>query len=434
MEVLADAKEEECASTSMSTQSAPLQRLAGADAEATTTSNEECNSATTNNNNNNSDDGSVVGDVSKPLFPAFFYKMRLEGKELVSMNKPNKETVAAWRKAGQLALSSAQTNLQTLAHSFIPGENAAATTTTTVLCTPFGTGTLLEYRESTETYVVQLSFGGILYTQKVPEPSSETPQQRQKQLFVLPFMQRKKRKTRTAVELNQEFVQWEETRRQEMIQECQRWGIPYTDKTQHQCFACLMAKAQQREQSTTTTTNTKTNTAFFSNEQGQPRFPRLFKLRQSGQELVTQNKHHVMPDINRCLLCVTPTCAQHSSPAFRKENVALCLDCVQHLECRDSIMMQDNSTTTLTLSISNVIAELEEKTRHLQDLYGRALLLLQYCQPFMETTAQQLDQQTKQHNEIAGVGGSSVGIVSGIMGVAAACTSESFTFCYPYYY
>ena len=94
-------------------------------------------------------------------------------------------------------------------------------------------------------------------------------------------------------------------------------------------------------------------------------------------------------------------------------------------------MMQDNSTATLTLSISSVIADVEEQTRHLQDLYGRALLLLQYCQPFMETTAQQLDQQTKQHNEIAGVGGSSVGIVSGVLGVAAACTSKSFTFLCP---
>ena len=38
--------------------------------------------------------------------------------------------------------------------------------------------------------------------------------------------------------------------------------------------------------------------------------------------------------------------------------------------------------------------------------------------------AEQLEAQTKQHNEIAGVGGSSVGLASGILGVAAACTSK----------
>lgn len=428
MEVIADAKEGEHASASTSTQqSASLQPVG--DADTTTTFNEvdgnvsvEATSPTTTSS------GSAVGDVSKPLFPAFFYKISLEGRELVAISKPNKETVAAWKKAGQQALSSAQTNLQSLAHSLIPGE--IADTAATVVRTPFGTGTLLEYRESTETYVVQLSFGGILYTQNLPaEPSSNIQRrQRQKQLLGLPFMQKKEKKARTVIELNQEFLQWEETRRQEMEQECQRWGIPYTENTQHQCFACLLAKAKQQEQQQSqSTTNIITTNAFFSNGQGQPRFPRLYKLRQSGQELVSQNKHHVMPEINRCLLCVTPACSQHSSSAFRKENVALCLECVQHLECRDLIMMEDNTTAT-TSSATSVISDLEEQTQNLQDLYVRALLLLQYCQPYMETTAQQLDQQTKQHNEIAGVGGSSAGLVSGVLGVAAACTSKSYSF------
>lgn len=66
---------------------------------------------------------------------------------------------------------------------------------------------------------------------------------------------------------------------------------------------------------------------------------------------------------------------------------------------------------------------MQDATDKLCDLYQRAMILLQYCAPYMEPTAVQLEAQTKQHNEIAGVGGSSAGLASGILGVAAACTS-----------
>ena len=81
--------------------------------------------------------------------------------------------------------------------------------------------------------------------------------------------------------------------------------------------------------------------------------------------------------------------------------------------------MEHNRYATATLP-----AQVEAETERLCDLYGRALLLLQYTAQYMLETAQQLEAQTKQHNEIAGVGGSSVGLASGILGVAAACTSK----------
>lgn len=370
----------------------------------TTTTLKTCNGS--EEANSSSTDGLFHSAHGKPRFP-LLYKMRREGEELVAASKPKEETIAAWKQASQQAMSLAQTNLQSLAQSLRPGEsdNAAAAAAASAVRTPFGMGTLLEYRESTETYVVQLSFGGILYTKNVPETSSFLAKEAEDGRTFF-FAKKNKRKAKTVLELNETFLQWEETRRQEIQQECQRWGIPYTDKTQHQCFACLLTKAKQQQQPNAVSAGT----ALFANAQGQPRFPRLFKLRQSGQELVAQSRHQVQDD--PCLLCGTRTCAQHSSSAFRKENVSLCLDCVQNLECGEFT------------SESNIF-DLEERTRHLQELYGRALLLLTFCKPYMETTAQQLEEQTKQHNEIAGIGGSSAGLVSGVLGVAAACVSKS---------
>ena len=90
----------------------------------------------------------------------------------------------------------------------------------------------------------------------------------------------------------------------------------------------------------------------------------------------------------------------------------MCMSCVEYLE-------YDFATARLP-------QELELHTRHIVDLYGRALLLLQYCSQFMLETAISLEATTKQHNEI-GVGSCSAGLVSGVLGVAAA----SFIFTSP---
>ena len=136
--------------------------------------------------------------------------------------------------------------------------------------------------------------------------------------------------------------------------------------------------------------------------------------------MVKENTQHLTSAIKAakkkqspCLLCATMCCSQHSSPAFAKESVTLCLECVQTVE--------RNTYASATLP-----ADLQAQVSRLVDLYQRALGLLQFCAPYMLSTAQELQAQTKQHNEIAGVGGSSVGLASGLLGVAAACTSTCF--------
>jgi len=54
------------------------------------------------------------------------------------------------------------------------------------------------------------------------------------------------------------------------------------------------------------------------------------------------------------------------------------------------------------------------------DLYDRALLLLNYSSQFIDEIADRLEDSTERHNKV-GVGSSSVGLVSGALGVVAAC-------------
>ena len=311
----------------------------------------------------------------KPLFP-MLYKMRREGREFLGQSSQqiaatiNNQDMTAWKEASQKALSSAHTNIKVFARSLSNPNDSSES-----VRTPYGVGRVVEYRELSATYVVDLSFG-TLYTQDAPT-TRRTPN--------------KKKKAKTALELNDTFMQWEETRRQELQVECARLGIPYTDESVQKCFACLKSPPAASKPA-------------LSDGQGNPLFPRLYRLRQSGGDMMANKVSTDSP----CLLCGAMTCGKHSSPAFRKEGIYVCMDCLESLEF-------DFETASLP-------EELKERTEHLVDLYGRATLLLQYCSQFMLATADNLEQNTKQHNEIAGVGGSGAGLVSGVLGVAAACS------------
>ena len=341
------------------------------------------------------------------------------------------------KQASRQALSTANRSLSTAHNSLQKGwEQAQRTMTSSIKAdatesdprqagaavqTPYGTGMVQEFRANTSTFVVRLESGGLLYTQEVPTivPSDDdqTTASLSSSLFT-PFASinssnnKKTTKAKTVLELNETFLQWEKTRHQHVAQECERLGIPFTEQTKHQCFACLKQDAQQHQQPNTNNEK-RPSTALLADAQGKPLFPRLYKLRQSGRELVAENTQHVKKAVAAkeapCLLCAAVCCGKHSSAAFRKENVTLCLECVSQVE--------SNAYQTVSSPL-----ELEQETQRLLDLYQRACILLQYCAPYMLTTAEQLEAQTKQHNEIAGVGGSSVGLASGILGVAAACT------------
>lgn len=337
----------------------------------------------------------------KPLFP-LLYSMRQD------------ERFGAMKQASQHAFSVAQSGLQRgfkVAQSKLMATEEEqdlndASSEDVQVKTSFGKGTLVEFRETTGTYVVKLSSGGILYTKDQPTrlvTKQKTPKE-SRSLFTFS----KKKRGKTVLEINETYIEWEKARQKEIEKECQQLNIPYTEETKNKCFTCLKEDALKPK------TAPKPSSALFSNSEGKPMFPLLYKLRQSGQDVVKENTQHVRSAVTAsespCLLCASVCCSKHSSAAFRKQGVTLCLNCVAQLE--------DNNHEKAKLP-----RDVELETQRLVDLYGRALLLLQYCTPFIIPTADQLEQQTKQHNEIAGVGGSSAGLASGVLGVIAAATS-----------
>mmetsp|Transcript_17070 Transcript_17070/g.32395 ORF Transcript_17070/g.32395 Transcript_17070/m.32395 type:complete len:718 (-) Transcript_17070:485-2638(-) len=367
-----------------------------------TTSSKETSARTTTTTTTSSSSATGGAAVSffqdeqgKPRFPLLY-----------NMRRPD-ATFAAVKHAGKQAFSVAQTGLQKgfeMAQSKLteqPVDKAAANKDQ--VNTSFGKGTLMEFRQSTETYVVKLSSGGILYTKDKPTPIKKPVEANRSSLFT----NTKKKRTKTVLELNATFMEWEKAKQEEVEKECQQLNIHYTEETKHKCFTCLKEEALKPKAAA------QPSSALFSDSQGKPMFPRLYKWRQSGEELVKENTKHVKSVVSGtespCLLCASVCCSKHSSAAFRKEGVTLCLICVQQLE--------ENNHEKAKLP-----QDVELETQRLVDIYGRALLLLQYCTTYMLPTADKLEQQTKQHNEIAGVGGSSVGLASGVLGVMAAAT------------
>jgi hypothetical protein len=326
------------------------------------------------------DDSALLKDSKgSPIFP-MFYKMRMESREFLDQSSQQissavKQKNKQWKVSEKV--SSVITKSQTNIKSAIAQSRSKSEDDDSFIRTSFGLAKLLEYRESTGTYVLEISFG-TLYTQQTPKRITK-----------------KKCKATSALELNAAYEMWEKQRRLQLQHECARLNIPFCEETtMHTCVACLG------------TPKPESKPVLLANAQGTPRFPRLFKLRQNGADMMSARARK-KPD-TACLLCGSMTCAQHSSAKFRKEGITVCMTCVDHLE-------YDFTAST------DLPEELENRCKSLVNLYSRAVLLLQYFSQFMMETANSLEQNTKQHNEI-GVGGSSAGLVSGVLGVAAACT------------
>eukprot|EP00980_Cylindrotheca_fusiformis_P028295 scaffold22589_cov138-Cylindrotheca_fusiformis.AAC.58 len=114
---------------------------------------------------------------------------------------------------------------------------------------------------------------------------------------------------------------------------------------------------------------------------------------------------------NPCLICASPSCPDHSSASFRKDGITLCLKCERLFEL-DFIV--------------NCVNEPDPQIRakhidHMVDCYDRCLLLLKYSARFMEDIAKTLEESKEKQNKI-GLGSSGVGVLSGVLGIAAAAT------------
>jgi len=228
-----------------------------------------------------------------------------------------------------------------------------------VVATPYGFGTLTNTRDNV--HELRLPFGRLYAHRSSIEgysPDHET----------LEDINAKK-----AMKLNEAYEALETMRRANFELKCQEIGI---SANHHECSTCVVEEAGK-----------------------EIRFPRINKF-------VKDQKSKPIP----CLACATPTCIKHSSESFRLENITVCNSC-------EKVFHLDFMLDCITLQHEQRL----EKLNHLADMYDRTGLLLTYSCQYIDDIADALDTTKKVRNHI-NVGGSSAGIVSGVLGVAAACT------------
>lgn len=112
-----------------------------------------------------------------------------------------------------------------------------------------------------------------------------------------------------------------------------------------------------------------------------------------------------------CLICASPSCPTHSSASFRKEGITLCLKCERLFEL-DFIVD--------CVSTSDSI-ERAWRVNYMIDCYDRCMLLLNYSRQFVLQIAASLKDQREKQDKI-GLASSSVGVLSGVLGIAAAAS------------
>eukprot|EP00532_Pseudo-nitzschia_australis_P004729 CAMPEP_0168182598 /NCGR_PEP_ID=MMETSP0139_2-20121125/11979_1 /TAXON_ID=44445 /ORGANISM="Pseudo-nitzschia australis, Strain 10249 10 AB" /LENGTH=1044 /DNA_ID=CAMNT_0008103539 /DNA_START=194 /DNA_END=3328 /DNA_ORIENTATION=- len=112
-----------------------------------------------------------------------------------------------------------------------------------------------------------------------------------------------------------------------------------------------------------------------------------------------------------CLICASPSCPSHSSAIFRKENITLCLKCERLFELDfivDCVSCSDDTQRS-------------ERIDYMIDCYDRCMLLLKYSKHFVKHIAASLEDQKGKQDKI-GLASSSVGVLSGVLGIAAAAS------------
>jgi hypothetical protein len=275
----------------------------------------------------------------------------------------------------------------------------------------YGCGKVVAYRGTDGMYVVKLKSNGdhvdgcdfaTLYS---------------KEIHVLSAAEKQEISKNTIMELNDAYQSMEKMRRLNLEMECFEVGIKEVDF--EQCTTCLMTKTQEasrfpRLQKIADQAATSEST----------RFPRIRSLwGKSNTDQKTKEKTVVLPRIQHfmderrkassspCLICAAPSCSAHSSANFRKEGITLCHSCERLFEI--DFIIDCVSTADATDRAKHI--------DHMIDLYDRSLLLLKYSSQYIETIATSLEQKKEQQNRI-GLGSSGVGMVSGVLGVAAAAT------------
>lgn len=261
------------------------------------------------------------------------------------------------------------------------------------VATIYGPGQLLGYKEIGKVYEVQLPFGK-LFAQKdaLHPPPPPTATQMKNMKNASPVVNGNKKPS--AMEINDAYEALDKMRRLNLEVTCQEHGISTVDYDR--CVTCLLTsgKDEQRQQ----------QGMLAATGSSSARFPRLKKLIAETKRL--KPKRPCSP----CLICGNPVCSNHTSSTFRAEKVNVCLECEKlfNFEYVVDCLIMDNR-------------ERQERINHMIDLYDRTVLLLKYSSQYIDDVATSLEEAMARQNKI-GVGGSTAGIMSGALGIAAAAT------------
>lgn len=240
--------------------------------------------------------------------------------------------------------------------------------------TTYGRGVLVGYKEVSNVYIVDLPFGKLYATKSsIEHPGTGTT---------------RGKKLRKAMEINHAYESLEKMRQLNLEVTCQELGIRKVNY--HRCTMCLMAEA-----ASSLADNDRHHTR---------RFRRIRKIAKESKKLKPQKAR------KQCLICGSPVCGNHVSKAFRAEKIHICLDC-------EALFNVEFVVDCLTVGKS----ERQQLVDHMIDLYDRTALLLKYSNQYLDGVAETLEKTKARQNKI-GAGGSTAGMVSGALGIAAAAT------------
>ena len=243
-----------------------------------------------------------------------------------------------------------------------------------ILVTPYGVATFVSYRERDNVYKLKLPFAELYVEGDSIDPCEDDVEQEEE----AESSERSSSSSndKKAMEINEAYEALEHMRRVNLELACQELGL--LDVDHEECTACLMEGAKKAK------------------EMGSPSASRIGWRKRKKTD--------------RCLTCGSPCCLVHSSDVFRQEGITLCNEC-------EKVFHMDFILSCLTLDST----ERRERIYHIMDLYDRTVLLLRYSNQYILEVANALEETRKRQSKL-NVGGSSAGIVSGVLGVAAAFT------------
>lgn len=301
--------------------------------------------------------------------------------------------------------------------------------------TPYGNGVVTAYRHRDSMYVIQL-------------PTQATATSTSMNTLYTPNVPEKIQSKEDEVEaLNVAYEALEKMRRLNLEMQCFDVGITNVDHGH--CTKCLLSNSiptkrfpglQRAYEGANAAQQTAANNLAKAQQTAAnnlARIPKLFQRnnnankskenqpanQQDDRKPAAKPTTRVLPGFqnmldNRlkqrsppCLICASPSCPKHCSSSFRKDGITVCLDCEQ-------LFQLEFITTCVKEPDPHIRAK---HIDHMIDLYDRCLLLLNYSAQYIEQIAVILENSQEKQNKI-GLGSSGVGVVSGVLGIAAAAT------------